>query len=348
MDQAAYIIAVANGATAALCAFSALQFIIGGIDRQVAQFGALFCASISISAMITSPGVAPQLGLLVIPLLFFTCGKMAFFWWFAQALLDDRFAWRPWHTLPFAATSLVSVLQLGGLISVETSQHIFHAITLTLLAHIVHLALRDHRSDLVNCRRWFRIGVGTLIPFVITVIILVHSIEMVFGGPLQIRYIEPVVTAIVAFVFAVWMTRIEQDVVLGTPEPKPQATSALQPADKLDLGRIEGLVSDGVCLEPGLTIGAVADRLNMPEHRLRKLINQGLGYRNFADFLNAHRIEAAQQRLADPALAREQIIQHAFALGYNSLTPFNRAFRARTGLSPTEYRNQALQTIAGE
>jgi AraC-like DNA-binding protein len=41
-------------------------------------------------------------------------------------------------------------------------------------------------------------------------------------------------------------------------------------------------------------------------------------------------------------MAREQIIQHAFSLGYASLAPFNRAFRERVGVSPTEYREGAL------
>ena len=53
-------------------------------------------------------------------------------------------------------------------------------------------------------------------------------------------------------------------------------------------------------------------------------------------------IEEAKRRLADPKMAREQIVSHAFSLGYASLAPFNRAFRERVGISPTEYREQVL------
>jgi AraC-like DNA-binding protein len=77
-------------------------------------------------------------------------------------------------------------------------------------------------------------------------------------------------------------------------------------------------------------------------HLLRRLINKGLGYRNFAAFLNDHRITEARQRLADPKQAREQISAIAFGLGYASLAPFNRAFRELTGVTPTDYRAQAL------
>ena len=92
----------------------------------------------------------------------------------------------------------------------------------------------------------------------------------------------------------------------------------------------------------GLTISRLAEELGAPEHRLRRLINQRLGHRNFADFLNAHRIEAAKRHLADPEQAHSTVAAIAFGLGYGSLGPFNRAFRAATGATPTEWRRQAL------
>jgi AraC-like DNA-binding protein len=53
----------------------------------------------------------------------------------------------------------------------------------------------------------------------------------------------------------------------------------------------------------GLTIGSLATKLSMPEYKLRRLINQELGYRNFNVFLNNHRIEEAKTALADPSQA---------------------------------------------
>ena len=52
-----------------------------------------------------------------------------------------------------------------------------------------------------------------------------------------------------------------------------------------------------------ITIGTLATKLAIPEYRLRRLINQRLGYRNFNVFLNNHRIEEAKAALADPAQA---------------------------------------------
>ena len=98
----------------------------------------------------------------------------------------------------------------------------------------------------------------------------------------------------------------------------------------------------GIYLETGLTVGVLADRLETPDHRLRKLINQGLGYRNFSSFINARRVEDAKTILADPEQARRQILQVALDLGYGSIAPFNRAFREATGEAPTAFRRRIL------
>jgi AraC-like DNA-binding protein len=122
------------------------------------------------------------------------------------------------------------------------------------------------------------------------------------------------------------------------PAPDPR----LEIADRLELDRLEAAMAEGAWRKEGLTIGQLAGEVDVPEHRLRRLINNRLGYRNFADFLNARRIEAAKERLNNPREARTTVAVIAFDLGYGSLGPFNRAFRAATGASPTEWRRQAL------
>lgn len=37
------------------------------------------------------------------------------------------------------------------------------------------------------------------------------------------------------------------------------------------------------------------------------------------------------------------VLTLAMELGYGSLGPFNRAFKERTGLTPTEFRTQSLE-----
>ena len=95
---------------------------------------------------------------------------------------------------------------------------------------------------------------------------------------------------------------------------------------------------DRLYREPSLTIATLATRMGLPEHRLRKLINQGLGQRNFSSFLNAYRIADAKRALRDAASADTPVLTIAMDAGFQSLGPFNRAFKAGTGMTPTEYR----------
>ena len=99
-------------------------------------------------------------------------------------------------------------------------------------------------------------------------------------------------------------------------------------------------MEDNIWKQEGLTIRKLAEALDAPEHQLRKVINQGLGYRNFAHFVNERRIEAACEVLSDPVKADVPIITIAYDVGYASLGPFNRAFRDIVGESPTEYRKR--------
>ncbi len=94
--------------------------------------------------------------------------------------------------------------------------------------------------------------------------------------------------------------------------------------------------------QEGLTIGSLSRRLGIPEYKLRRLINQGLGYRNFTAFLNRYRLEEAKAALADPAQAAVPVLTIAMDAGFQSLPPFNRAFKAKTGLTPSEYRRRKL------
>ncbi|MEY4561317.1 MAG: hypothetical protein RLZZ618_594 [Pseudomonadota bacterium] len=122
------------------------------------------------------------------------------------------------------------------------------------------------------------------------------------------------------------------------PAPAPDAPDAALIAALASL-----MASQHVHREEQLTIGSLAARLDVPEYKLRRAINQGLGYRNFNVFLNRYRIDEARRALSDAAQAEVPVLTIAMDCGFQSLGPFNRAFKSETGLTPTEYRKQAAQ-----
>jgi len=89
-----------------------------------------------------------------------------------------------------------------------------------------------------------------------------------------------------------------------------------------------------------LTVASLAQKLVMPEYRLRKLIHEQLGYRNFSALLHDYRIAEACRDLADPAKNSLPILTIALTVGYNSINPFNRAFRDAKRMTPSAYRSQ--------
>jgi AraC-like DNA-binding protein len=120
------------------------------------------------------------------------------------------------------------------------------------------------------------------------------------------------------------------------PKTTPQAVNALL------LNRLEQLMTkECIFRQERLTIGALASRLAVPEERLRRAINEGLGYRNFNAFINHYRLEDAKTALSDPSQRDVPVLTIAMEAGFESLGPFNRAFKADTGMTPTEYRRMA-------
>jgi AraC-like DNA-binding protein len=118
-------------------------------------------------------------------------------------------------------------------------------------------------------------------------------------------------------------------------------------ADPALLRRLDRLmVEERVYRREGLTIGALAAKLGVQEYRLRQAINEGLGYRNFNAFLNSYRLGEAKAALADPGQEEVPILTIAMDAGFRSLGPFNRAFKADTGTTPTEFRRNVLSRLS--
>lgn len=91
-----------------------------------------------------------------------------------------------------------------------------------------------------------------------------------------------------------------------------------------------------------LTLGLLALKLAVPEYRLRRFINLRLGHRNFNAYVNGLRLTEARAALADPAHRTLSVLEIAMAAGFASIGPFNRAFKATSGVTPSEFRRRAL------
>jgi AraC-like DNA-binding protein len=283
------------------------------------------------------------------PVLALCVANPVLFWLLARALFDDGFRLVPLHgVLMVAALALKAAEMLSSGNVAVLCEWLLRGLAFALAAHALWVAYRGRADDLSEERRAIRLpfvaGVG-----VYSVAILVAEIAVGAGvTPSWLRLLNVAAILALALVFAWRLITLRADDLLVPPPVAPvlAPTSRDLDPDGALLARLTGLMErEEAWRQEGLTIGKLADQLGVPEYRLRRLINRGLGHRNFAGFLNRYRIEAACKALTDPE-KRLHVLTLALDLGFGSVGPFNRAFKEATGLTPTEYR-RAHATGAG-
>jgi len=216
------------------------------------------------------------------------------------------------------------------------------ALNVTLELGLLYLIIVTDPCDLVARRRSFRTVFVTLILTFSVSKLLLDGFLGAEGRPVWFDTAYASVILGFVIVFAHWSLRPGRD-IWAEEDPRPMNKPiAVEGADTHVLGLIQRAMEDQIWRREGLTIGAMADELQLPEHRLRSAINRDLGYRNFSAFVNGYRIEAAKAALTAPENAEKTILEIAYDVGFASLGPFNKAFRAMTGTSPRDYRRSAL------
>lgn len=119
----------------------------------------------------------------------------------------------------------------------------------------------------------------------------------------------------------------------------PEASTQAESAEVwLEMQALEELMQSGFYKTEKLTLKKLAGEVGIPEYRLRSLINQRLGYRNFNDYINQLRIAEASRRLSQDADI--PILNVSLDVGFRSLSSFNRAFKDIVHCTPTEFRQR--------
>jgi AraC-like DNA-binding protein len=94
--------------------------------------------------------------------------------------------------------------------------------------------------------------------------------------------------------------------------------------------------------DPGLGIESVARRQGVTPRYIQRLF-EAAGT-SFSDFLRERRLERAYRLLDDPAGVGERTIAAiAFDVGFCDLSTFNRAFRRRYAMTPSQVRAESLR-----
>jgi AraC-like DNA-binding protein len=300
----------------------------------------------------------------------FLAANPVVFWLWAQAAFDDDFVVKRWHGVLWLIAVGIGVL---GFLTWSTSPVLAKACfrSLSVLALVMALSVavqtvRTWRADLVARRRRLRFAVlaSTLLfigLFAASDLTAISSASVGLPGSLL-----SAIGMLTIAVLAGWS--VFQPLPVAPPVAAMRADAPGTAATVTRIGppadgdrdaiapwllrRLEHLMAvERVYRQEGLTIAVLAARLDLPEYRLRQVINEGLGYRNFNAFLNRYRLDDAKAALADPSQREVPVLTIAIDAGFQSIGPFNRAFKADTGLTPTEFRRDALagaQSVGSE
>lgn len=286
----------------------------------------------------------------VTPLRLMALSTPALFWLFSAACFDDEFQPSWWLAVPWLGAVILAALCL--FIGTRILWWIFSALSLVYVGMAVWQAAIGRSNDLIEPRRRFRLVLIGLIALYV-VVLLVANLRQVRLDSAASRVFESYALLFLAAVVTMarltlrstaQMAAIGVSTGAGAPPPPSQPPTpaeplAPEPADATLLPLLTRLMEQERCYrEEGFSIATLAARMAIPEYRLRRLINQQLGHRNFTAFINGYRLAEAEAALADPAQDAVPILTIALDAGFQSIGPFNRAFKAQTGLTPSEFR----------
>ena len=305
-----------------------------------------------------------------VPLVAVSVGNAVLFWIFVQSLFDDDFVFRPVHAAAWLAAALLSGINCalgtsGGLFA-PFGYAIQRAVPAVCAVLAAWAALAHWRDDLLEERRRLR---GFIL--VTGVVYTLVSLAARLGSP-HGRFDAATAAADTVFLAAMlagiaWqLLRVGRSAFFDDSSPAGQAVPAAPVLPVLPAPHVAGPaalpvaepssdpeeerlavalqrhMAGGAFRGENLTVASLASSLRVPEYRLRRLINRRLGHRNFNAYVNAFRLEAARAALADPARRDVPVLSIALDAGFQSIGPFNRAFKATTGRTPSEFRREQL------
>ena len=347
-----------RAATVALSFSAALAVALRRHRGAAAPYAAFAIAGIGAFMIASAPGAHWALGLAAFFFNAWCLATPAVVWLLARCLFRDAGRHDAKHVLAIGALVCATMAgdygryALGPLAAYPGEAHLLllagRAAAVALLASACAMAVMHWREDLVEQRRRAR---AAFIVVVGAAFVALAGSEFVFGGrgaPLDVLLVGHGLLLALAFALLQVLARGGLAELLDEPAPAAAVPFAVVRSDGLDAALAQRVAGEmdkrKLWKREGLGIAELAGELGTQEYRLRRAINRHLGYRNFNDFLHDYRLKEAAARLADPGERHLPVLTIALDCGYGSIGPFNRAFKARYGITPSQFRNQADST----
>jgi len=349
--------AALRGAVLALLVLLTVELRRERARLPIARVGVLMAAGLCVQVVSSAPLFEAQVPRLwQAPCVAVSVANAVLFWMFVQAMFDDDFAIAPLHRMAWLVVAVLSGLNCIRLADsfpfvAESALGLQRAVPLIFSALAVIAAVSNWRADLVEARRRLRAFI-LVAGVAYTVAMLAVRVASPTGRLSDLAALVDVVALlIIVGVAARYLLHLsDTPLAAATPLAKRAAAEQTRPPapvadpaeDRLGEALQRLMATERVYRSEELSVARLAARLAVPEYRLRRLINQRLGYRNFNAYINAFRLAEARAALADPGQRETPVLTIALGAGFQSIGPFNRAFKLATGCTPTEFRREKL------
>lgn len=119
---------------------------------------------------------------------------------------------------------------------------------------------------------------------------------------------------------------------------KYQKSKLKSSVKKESLKKLEKIMEqEKLYLDPSLNLIKLAKKVAVAPCHLSQIINESFN-KSFNSFVNDYRIQESAQYLVNESSEKMNILEIAYATGFNSKSSFNNAFKKYMGLTPKEYR----------
>ncbi len=189
-----------------------------------------------------------------------------------------------------------------------------------------------------------------------TLLVLLH-----LGAPISYLFVAFTMGGISLYISTIALLLLVQPNIFDSKESKNRATDTakdvkaeITPERHTELTEsaveqlkttLEQLMEEHkLHLDPSISLSKLAARLDISNHQLSELLNIHLET-SFYDYLNARRFKESI-RLMNQTGTPQSVTDIAFLSGFNNRNSFYRVFKDNTGLTPGEYRKQALSSSA--
>ncbi len=274
---------------------------------------------------------------------------LIFVWLFALSLFQKDFKLTKFHWIVgvfysftilyvrFFQYKIVNYLPSWWITMVEIG-------SVLIMIHILFFTLYGHSDDLLDKRRKSRLYFIFLIATIGISAALTEYISGIYNwnSTLPTSKVLTIWPAVVWLSF--WVLSSKSTTFSFDSIQKPNVGELSSRDKSLNQKLEKEILENRIYLKNGLTIASLAKKIAVSPHRLRAFINQTLGHENFSSYINTFRIQAIKKAFSESQNDHIPILSIAMQYGFNSLSPFNRAFKIIEGTTPSEYRQKLKKT----